>query len=413
MTLLPSPSEKIICYKSDTGGLCMKGSIISRQKCFICKGPLLHDEKRHGCFCKEHPQAAATHFVVRFPGGIYQNHKSYESASQSLNYLRHERGNRKNRFNPDDYKSIKPNSFLVLKDKYLSRKKERATYKKITSIINRASNHFGLTNVREITGADLEDYLFSIPGISEKTRFNHMTQLRDFWKWCLARGNIITLAEMPAFPEIKYELGYRKIITWEVQETVLNKLKEISYHINEKIWLAVDMLCTYTALRPDDLRRVTEESLDDYGWLTIYNPTKLKNKFKYIRLHKDHVDEWRSLQNEYPALTGVPFFRHMPGISGCTANEKFGDKYLYKWWAKACEQVGLEGVPLYPGTKHTTATETAKLMGSDKARNASGLTNKAFDRYCQVENNGAFEVVTEIRKAKKKADVIPIDKAKK
>lgn len=80
---------------------------------------------------------------------------------------------------------------------------------------------------------------------------------------------------------------------------------------------------------------------------------------------------------------------------------------MYKWWVKACEQIGLVGVPLYPSTKHTTATETAKLMGSDKARNASGLSNKAFDRYCQVENNGAFEVVTEIRKVKKKSVVLP------
>jgi hypothetical protein len=391
----------------------MKGSIITRQKCFICNGQLVHDEKRHGCFCKEHPNVSATQFVLRFPGGIYQNHQSYESATQSLNYLRHEKGTRGQKFNSDDYKVIKPNSFLVLKDKYLTRKKDRATYKKITSIISRASDHFGLTNVREITGADIEDYLFSIPDISEKTRFNHMTQLRDFWKWCLARGNIITLAEMPTFPEIEFQLGYRKITDWETQEKVITKIKEISYGINPKIWLGIDMLATYTALRPDDLRRVFESSLDKNGWLTIHNPTKRKNKFKTIKLHNDHVNEWRSLQSKYPALPNIPFFRHVTGISGCTANEIFGDKYLYKWWIKACEQIGLTGVPLYPGTKHTTATETAKLLGTDKALDASGLTNKAFERYCQVQNDGAFEVVTSILKAKKKADVIPISKSKR
>jgi hypothetical protein len=71
-----------------------------------------------------------------------------------------------------------------------------------------------------------------------------------------------------------------------------------------------------------------------------------------------------------------------------------------------CKQIGLEGVPLYPGTKHTTATETAKNLGSDRAKNASGLTNKAFERYCQVEDKDAYEVVTEIRK-KKKGEVVP------
>jgi integrase len=154
-----------------------------------------------------------------------------------------------------------------------------------------------------------------------------MTQLRDFWKWCLSRGNIITLAEMPTFPEIKFELGYRKIITWELQESVLNKLKDISFHINEKIFFGVDMLCTYTALRPEDLRRLKEDSLDDSGWLTICNPTKLKNKFKYVRLHPDHIEEWKTLHKKYPALPAAYFFRH---DKGCKANELFGINYLYK-----------------------------------------------------------------------------------
>lgn len=79
-----------------------------------------------------------------------------------------------------------------------------------------------------------------------------------------------------------------------------------------------------------------------------------------------------------------------------------------KWWERACKKIGLDGVSLYPGTKHTTATETAKLLGSDKALTASGLTNKAFDRYCQVENTGAFETVTAIMEKKKSAKIIPM-----
>jgi len=389
----------------------MKGSISSRQKCFLCSAQLIHDEKRKGCFCKKHPHVSATRFVVRFPGGIYQNFKTYESATQYLNYLRHEKGSRKNRFNPDDYRSAKPNSYLALKDKYLARKKERATYKKIKSYIERAGDHFGLINIREITGEDIEDYLYSIPGISEKTRYNHMTQLRNFWNWCLKRGNIITLAEMPSFPDIDYELGYRKITDWETQELVLGKVKEISYHINPKIWLGIDMLATYTALRPDDLRRIKESSLDDNGFLVIHNPTKLKNKFKTLRIHEDHINEWKTLQNKYPALPEMPFFRHIKGIGGATPNSVFGDKYFYKWWVKACQKVGLVDVPLYPGTKHTTATETAKLLGTDDARIASGLTNKAFDRYCQVENTKSLDIVSAIRR--KKADVLPFKRTKK
>jgi hypothetical protein len=388
-------------FYTPSGEVCMEGGIYTREKCPKCGKSLKHIDGRKGCFCPTHPDIRASSFIVKFPGGIYQRHKSYEGAAQSLNYLRHEKGSRKSCFNPDDYRSVKPNSFSALKEKYLARKTDRVTYKKIERIINLASGYFGPMNVREITGADIEDYLYSIKGISEKTRSNHCTQLHNFWFWCLARGNIITLAEMPTFPKIDYELGYRKITTWEIQESVIAKVKEISYHINPKIWFGIDMLANYTSLRPDDLRRISEGSLDNNGWLTIHNPTKKKNKFKYIKLHPDHVEEWRNIQLKYPAMSGVPFFRHISGIGGSRPNEIFGDKYLYKYWDKGCKEVGLIGVPLYPGTKHTTATETAKYMGTDKAKNASGLTNKAFERYCQVENTDAFEVVTEIRKRKK------------
>ena len=389
--------------------ICMDGSIYTRQKCALCGKYLLHNPKRRGCFCPDHPDQAATKFIVRFPGDIYQRHNSYESACQSLNYLRYEKGTasqRKRKFNPDDYKSLRPNSFASLAPKYLERKKGLKSYGKICYYINTARDYFGTTNLKDISGGMIDDYLFQLKQkngmpISDKTRSNHCSQLHDFWKWCLGRGNVITLAEFPQFPKIEYTLGYRKITDWETQEKVISKVKELSHHINPKIWLGIDILATYTALRPDDLRRIKESSLDPSGLLIIHDPTKLKNKFKTVRLLEAHIKEWRSLQREYPALPEIPFFRHIKGVGGAKPNSIFGEKYLYKWWVKAADEIGLHGVPLYPGTKHTTATETAKLLGTEKALKASGLTNRAFERYCQVENNDTFEVVKEVRKTKK------------
>lgn len=381
----------------------MDGNISTRQKCVICGGKLTHDQRRRGCFCKKHPEVGATRFLVRFPGKIYLNFQDYTLAEQELNRLRYDKGNLGKNFNPDNYKGTRPNSFINLKDKYLRRKKHLASHRDIKRYIDRASDYFVLTSIRDITGADIEDYLYSIPNISEKTRANHCSQLHDFWQWCLKRGNIIALHEMPMFPEIDFELGRRKLTDWETQEKVIAKVKEMSERINPKIWFGIDMLATYTALRPDDLRRVTENSLDSTGLLIIHNPTKRKNKFKTVRLAKDHIKMWRQLQKQFSAMPDMPFFRHTTGINRVKADTPFGEKYFYKWWVKACEEIGLEGVPLYPGTKHTTATETARLLGTDKARTASGLTNKAFDRYCDVENSDAFEVVQAIRKKKKGA----------
>lgn len=373
----------------------MQGSITTRQKCPVCKGSLAHDERRHGCFCPAHPQIGATKFIVRFPGGIFTNHSDYNAAAQQLNYLRHEKGARQQRFNADDYRAAKPNSFGALAGRYLKRKEQRASYRDIKRYIERAAVHFGATNVREINGADIEDYLFSLIGITEKTRANHCSQLSDFWKWCLARGNIITLAEMPIFPKIEFDLGYRKITDWETQSKVLEKLAE---NPNPKVWFACELLRTYTALRPEDLRRVSEGSLNEADFLTVTNPTKLKNRFKRIKLVPDHAEEWRRLRREYPAHPDMPFFRHTSGKGGIQADEIFGKDFLRKQWTKAAEAVGLFGVSLYPGTKHTTATETAQLYGKQSALDASGLTNKAFERYCQVEEEGAFETVTAIHK---------------
>jgi len=390
----------------------MDGGIYTREKCHECGKSLKHDSGRKGCFCPDHPKVKATSFIVKFPGGIYQRHQSYENAAQALNHLRYEKGNRSDRFDPDDYKTARPNSFASLAPKYFDRKSKLASFRKIKSIIERATSHFYSLNMREITGGDLDDYLYGIPDISEKTRHNHCSQLHDFWTWCYERG-VIRLDEFPKFPKIDYELGYRKITNWDIQEKVISKVREM-YAVNPKIGLAVDMLAQYTALRPDDLRRVNESSFDEKtGWLTIHNPTKKKNKFKYIKLHQDHIDEWKAIQKKFPALPETPFFRHVTSIRRAKQGILFGPNFLSKVWNRASKEVGLEGVPLYPGTKHTTATETAKMMGSEKALNASGLTNKAFERYCQLEKADAIEVVNEIRKAKKKGHVISINRAKK
>ena len=396
------------------GRRCMAGGINSSQKCPKCGSKFVHSEKRKGCFCPNHPKVGATSFEVQFPGGIHRRFPDYTDAVRFLNYLRVEKDNRDTRFDPDDYRSSRPNSFAALAPKYLGRKTDKVTYKKICSYINRAAaSYLGPMNIREISGGDIEDYLYSIPNISEKTRFNHMTQLRDFWTWCLKREKIITLADMPTFPDIDFELGWRKITDWDTQAQVIEKVREIA-RLNPKIHLGIDMLATYTALRPDDLRRVTEASLDDQGFLTIHKPTKRKNQFKMIRLLDEHIQMWREIQQKYPAMPDMPFFRHVGGIPGCKPDQIFGPKYFNTWWTAACKEIGIEGVPLYPGTKHTTATATAKALGKEAALTASGLTNKAFERYCQVESSGAFDIVTAARNSKKKtAEVLPLKRRTK
>ena len=97
----------------------------------------------------------------------------------------------------------------------------------------------------------------------------------------------------------------------------------------------------------------------------------------------------------------MPFFRHVSGVSGVKSDQAFGNKLFYKYWIKACKEIGIEGVDMYGGTRHSTTTETARRHGSDKAKKASGhQTNKAFERYCQYQDDIAYEMAVAVKKSK-------------
>jgi integrase len=223
-----------------------------------------------------------------------------------------------------------------------------------------------------------------------------MSSIRDFFK-NLVDDEVINITQMPRMPKIEFELGYRKITDIETQNAILDKIKEISYHFNEKIWLGCDMLSLYVNIRPKDLLNLNEGDIDiEYGVMNINRPTKKKGKLKKIsvRLIPEHINEIKRLKEKYKALPHVPFFRHVAGISGVRSNQPFGDKYFYKYWIKACETLNVNGLDLYGGTRHTTTTALAKKAGEQGAKKASGHeTNKAFERYCQYQDDDTFDMV--------------------
>jgi hypothetical protein len=104
--------------------------------------------------------------------------------------------------------------------------------------------------------------------------------------------------------------------------------------------------------------------------------------------------------------TGLPhlyFFRHPEGISGCKAGQRFGEKYLYKKWKKACENLGIHEIDLYGGTRHTSATESAKELTPEQIRQGTlHSTNKAFERYFQPHARNAklvYETIRDLQQA--------------
>ena len=76
----------------------------------------------------------------------------------------------------------------------------------------------------------------------------------------------------------------------------------------------------------------------------------------------------------------------------------FGEKYFYKWWKRACSNLGIEGVDLYGGTKHSTVTALENEGWLyDEIKTASGIsTNEAFDSiFAQAERRQGTFIVTQ------------------
>jgi hypothetical protein len=60
-------------------------------------------------------------------------------------------------------------------------------------------------------------------------------------------------------------------------------------------------------------------------------PFPLIEDVEILRLHP------RSFPN-------LPFFRHSKGHGGAKPGSGFGPKFLWNWWKRACDNLGIEGV---------------------------------------------------------------------
>lgn len=388
----------------------MKGNIYTRQKCRTCNGSLIHDDKRNGCFCEKHKDQQATgQFYVKFGKYINRRFKSYHLASRFLTGLRYETD--RGTFDIRDHQSHNPLGFSNLANQYLTFKQKQnlASFYHIKRFMLQASRYFRDINVKNIKRKDIRNFLDTLD-VSDKTKKNTASQLHDFWyNYLYEEEEILTLAQLPKFPKIDAQLGFRKLVDIDTRESILDKLKERTYSRNPKIWFGVDLLCTYNSLRPGDLRRLKEGDIDlTYGIITFWRPTKSKNKKDpkviRIRLLDFHIEEFKAMKEKYPAVDSVLFFRKPDG-------EPFGINLLYKSWKKACKEVGIHDVDLYGGTRHSSITAIAKVAGKDKARKYSGhLTNKAFDRYCQIGDDDTFDI-SELM-AKMRGKVVPLKQAK-
>ncbi len=380
------------------GGMCMRGGIYTEEKCALC-GAQMKDNGRDAVCCPDHKGQRARTFYVRFGRPIQKRFTDYQLASRFLTGLRFKVD--ESTFDVRDYQSSNPLAFSNLTGKYLAVKEQTVkpgTFTHIKRDLGNAGAWFASINVKEIQYGELEDFLLGQKAISSKTRHNIKANLHAFFVW-LVKRKIIRKDQMPDFPELSFELGWRKIIDIHTQGQILDKIKEMTWSTNPRAYIAVLWLSTYLPMRPHEIRNILEEDIDlERGIVTIHQHKTMRHTKapKEIALIPEDVELLRSLPRGFPKLH---FFRRDKGGGGKFRGTPFGKHFLYDLWKKACKDLNIEGVDLYGGTRHSTAQFLRKYKSPEEIRRVSmHTTSKASERYLQVQADEFMEAFTIIRR---------------
>ena len=362
----------------------MLGGIYTEEKCQICGARMVDNHKDAVC-CPRHKKEEAHNLIVRFGRNFKKRTTDYEQACRVLTGLRFKFD--EGTYDPRDYRKSNPLGLDQQIDKFLGVKEKtlkEGSLKVMRPRIKRIQNYFGPLNVKSIGYAEIEDFLLSQEDVGDKTRSCLCSILHDFYSW-LVKRKIIQRNQMPEFPTIKFSLGFRKLISKETQYAVLDEVKRISSK-NPRIFIGILWLSTYINLRPSELLGILEEHVDyDRGIVHIVNHKTMTvdAKAKIIPLQAEDLEMIRGLPRGFPKMH---FFRMDKGTGGRFAGTPFGKDLLYNTWKKACANLGIEGVDLYGGTRHSSTTALRQYLSFEDTRTLTGHeTNKAFERYYQLD----------------------------
>lgn len=377
---------KIPPYQAERGALCMKGGIYKN------KGP------------------EGAPLIVKFPGGIYHRFWDEVAAERFLNGLRfkHDEGI----LDPRDYRKDNPLGFETLTTAWLRRRGKMKSSGAAKSHLDHATAYFGNRNIREIAEGELEDFFDYLEGhtsLSSKTRYNIRTTLVTFWRWVVKRNKRKPVPiPMPDFPEVPYSCAYRKTVSLKDQDEILEDIRQ---HASARAWVACVLLATYPKIRPGELRSVKEKDIDlDLGILVVRHPKSPDPAaHKQVALLPEHVDLIRGLPAGFPEQY---FLRHDEGRH---KGKPYGINYLRRWvWDPACQRLGIAGVSLYPGTKHSTVRGLRAYFRPDEIQRGAGLSsNRAFDRYYRHEFEDELRIYRKRERLRAETNLKPKSKQRR
>ena len=383
----------------------MKATISTSKKCPVCGGVFKYVEGNGVMKCPDHPeQIWLKNCFVRFGAAHTKRFKTVYESEKHLTYLRAQVDH--DVYDVRDWQKAAPLSFLSLRENFIQNKKKAQIDKKqvkhIEHVLGLAGKKWDSLSIKVIGEGEIEDFFTGIKA-GNKTKSNYKSVLTDFWTWVVRREKRKSKIEMPEFPDFKFKLGWRNITDVSTQQAIINEVYRISYEENPRIWLGIKLLSLYPKVRPGEMRNVQEGHINlAERWIVFPDPKEGDPKF--IHLLPEHADLIQSVWSPR-GLPHMYFFRHLKTKSGVLAGVQFGPKYLKKWWDKACSNLGIKGVDLYGGTKHTTVTAAGKHLTPEQIqRGGTGHTSDACRRYMLPDVNEAHMVSQAISEMQKSAD---------
>jgi len=362
----------------------MLGGIYTEEKCQICGRTMADNGRAVACPSHKKQIAYRLRVIMKHKGQwVRKRFTNYEEARRFLTGIQFKID--EGSFDARDYQSDNPLGFANLADQWLNVKKiqiKRRSWNNLRNYMGRAVDAWGNRNIKEITYAEIEDFLFNeLADVSSKSRSNARSVLNSFFDWLLRR-RVLHISQLPEIPSVGFELEFRKTVDKETQQAILSEVHRISSEVNPRIWIAIRWLATYFSIRPGELIRIKEGEIDtSNGFILVPHPKEKKPKA--VPMIDEDIELVKALPKSFPEL---PFFRHLRSIGGSRAGDPFGQRYLYKWWKKACSNLGIEGVDLYGGTRHSTVMHLGQFFTPEELKAASfHSTNKAFERYYRAQ----------------------------
>ncbi len=354
------------------GGLCMRGSIGTLQKCPCGRHYSIEDV--YGLKCPECVNSRPTRYYVWFPKILYlystpQGHvlDSFERAKRLLSAIQTAHDDAmQNPLKPfiiDDWKHLKVKQqrmefkisdiIYEAEGRYARRKISKSRYQSILNICNNfLKPAFKGKDIRDITEEEIRAFYYSL--IDKKFGKNLDKNYGDYYvRDIMAMLKTLMLrhrpADLPKFPEGWNSLEPKK----EKQRLQIDRQMTIAPHIPERhgYRLAINILMT-TGMRVCELRALQVNNIVDNGlvvWKSLTDRLKLKRK------------NGGEVYYPLPDYLLTDLKLHIQGKDSdafifSIAGKPLGEGRLHKIWNQACIDAKVKPIELYQACRHSWAS---------------------------------------------------------